>query len=102
MRQSDSSSNSLCNDQVRLAERELSAFIAAVSDLFGAEEARASVEDWLDELELIEISPRSTQRDWRTITIAASVRLANRLNVALHEKRSLSGSATAAKVSPIN
>lgn len=63
-------------------------FIAAVAELFGADQARMSVEDWLDELELMDASPRFTHRDLRDITIAASVRLANRLNVALHRQRS--------------
>ena len=80
MKHRESFSNSSCTDQIHLAERELSAFVAAVSELFGAEEARASAEDWLEKSELMLISPRSTHRDWRMITIAASVRLANRLN----------------------
>jgi len=89
MKQRESFSNSLCTDQMHLAERELSAFKVAVAELFGADEARVSVEDWLDEFELMYASPRSTHRDCRTITIAASVRLANRLNAALHSQRSL-------------
>jgi len=89
MKQSESFSNSSCTDQIHSAERELSAFIAAVVELFGADQARLSVEDWLDEFELMDVPPRSTRRDWRTITIAASVRLANRLNVALHRQTSL-------------
>jgi hypothetical protein len=101
MTQSESFSNSLYTDQVRLAERELSAFIAAVAELFGADHARMSVEDWLDESELLDVLPRSTRRDWRAITIAASVRLANRLNVALHRQRSLGTSTTGTQVSPM-
>ena len=89
MKQSESFFNSSCNDQIHLAEHELSAFVAAVSELFGAEEARVSAEDWLEESELMEISRRSTRRDWRAVTIAASVRLANRLNVVLHRQTSL-------------
>ena len=86
MNQSESFSSASCTDQIQLAVRELSAFVAAVSELFGVEEARVSAEDWLDESELLEISPRSTHTDWRAITIAASVRLASRLNVALHRQ----------------
>ena len=67
MTQSESFSNSLYTDQMHLAERELSAFIAAVAELFGADQARISVEDWLDESGLIDVSPRSTHRDWRAI-----------------------------------
>ena len=101
MTQSESSSNLLCTEQMHLAERELSAFIAAVAELFGADQARMSVEDWLDELELMDVSTRSTHRDWRAITIAASVRLANQLNIALHRPRSLGTSTTDTEVSPI-
>ena len=101
MTQSESFSSSLCTDQVHVAERELSAFIAAVEELFGADQARISTEDWLDESELMDVSPRSTQRDWRAITIAASARLANRLNVVLHRQMSLGTSRTANQVSRI-
>ena len=97
----ESLSNSVYTDQVHLAERELSAFIAAVVELFGADQARMSVEDWLDESGFMEVSPRSTHRDWRAITIAASVRLANRLNVGLHRQRLLGASTTDTQVSPI-
>jgi hypothetical protein len=101
MTQSESFSSSLYTDQMHLAERELSAFIAAVAELFGADQARISVKDWLDESELMDVSPRSTRRDCRAITIAASVRLANRLNVALHRQSSLGTSTTGTEVSPI-
>jgi hypothetical protein len=101
MTQSESFSNPPCTDQIHLAERELSAFIAAVAELFGRDQARMSVEDWLDESELMDVSLRSTHRDWRAITIAASARLANRLNVALHRQRSLDVSTTGSQVSPI-
>jgi hypothetical protein len=86
MKQSDLFSNSSCTDQIHLAQRELSAFIAAVAELFGLEQARVSAQDWLDELELMDVSARSTHRDWRTITIAASVQLANRLKVPVAQR----------------
>jgi len=101
MKESESFSNSSCTDQVHLAERELSAFVAAVAELFGAEQARVSAEDWLDELELMDASPRSTRRDWQAVTIAASVRSANRLNVALHRQTSLRMSTSGTQVPPI-
>ncbi|MGB7600519.1 MAG: hypothetical protein WBM24_09455 [Candidatus Sulfotelmatobacter sp.] len=75
-----------CADQMRLAERELSAFIRAVTQLFGPEEAKLSAEDWLDESELVNSPARSTSRNWRAVTIAASARLANRLAVAQHRR----------------
>ena len=77
-------SNSTYADQVHIGERELSAFIRAVTQLFGPEEAKLSAEDWLDESELMDSPPLSTSRDWRAVTIAASARLANRLAVAQH------------------
>jgi len=69
-----------------MAERELSAFIGAVTQLFGPEEAKLSVEDWLDEAELIDSPPGSTGRDWRAVSVAASARLAKRLTVAPHQR----------------
>ena len=101
MTQGESFSIALYTDHMHLAEREFSAFIAAVAELFGADQARMSVEDWLDELGFMDVSPRSTHRDWRAITIAASVRLANRLNAALHLQRSLGTSTTGTQVSPV-
>jgi hypothetical protein len=86
MNQSELFSNSLYTDQIQLAERELSAFIAAVAELFGAEQARLSAEDWLDESELMDSPLRPSSRDWRTVTVAASARLASRLNVVLHHQ----------------
>ena len=76
--------NSNCAAEVDIAERELSAFIRAVTQLFGSEEAKLSAEDWLDESELMDGPPLSTSRYWRAVTIAASARLANRLAVAQH------------------
>ena len=60
------------------AERELGAFLAAVTELFGADQARRAAEDWLDELELQETFPGDI--DWRPITVAAAIRLAQRLH----------------------
>ena len=56
--------NSTYDDQMHIAERELSAFIRAVSQLFGSEEAKLSAEDWLDETESIDGPPLSTSRNW--------------------------------------
>jgi hypothetical protein len=67
-----------------MAERELGAFISAVTELFGFEQVRPATEDWLDELVLMMTLPGLTSRDWRSITIAASTRLANRVNASSH------------------
>jgi hypothetical protein len=47
-----------------IAERELGAFIRAVTELFGPEQARLAAEDWIDELELMDALPAPTRRDW--------------------------------------
>lgn len=65
---------------MQLADRELSSFIAAVTELYGRQQAELAAEDWLDESELMDGPPRSEERDWRAVTIAASARLANRVN----------------------
>lgn len=80
MKHSESLSSSFYDDEMHLAERELSAFINAVAALYGPEQARLSAEDWLEESELMDIPPRSEVRSWRAVTIAASARLATRVN----------------------
>jgi hypothetical protein len=87
-------------DQIHMAEGELSAFIGAVTQLFGPEQARLAAEDWLDEAELMDSPPRSTSRDWRAVTVAASARLANRI-AAARQDRTLFVASTDTKVSPI-
>jgi hypothetical protein len=62
-----------------MAERELSAFFNAVTQLFGSEQAELSAEDWLQELIEIDGLPTST-REWRLITAKASTRLASRVS----------------------
>ena len=42
--------NPPCADLMTMAERELSAFFNAVTQLFGSEQAELSAEDWLHEL----------------------------------------------------
>jgi hypothetical protein len=100
MNEHQSFSNSIYDEQTHLAERELSAFIIAVTERFGPEQARASTRDWLDESEIIDDPSRSTGRDWRSVTIAASARLASRIDAAQYRQKSLTAS-SATKVSPI-
>ena len=80
MNEHDEFSDSLYEEQSHLAERELSSFIAAVTKLYGPEQAKLSAQDWLDESEVMDSPPRSEERDWRAVTIAASARLANRVS----------------------
>jgi hypothetical protein len=100
MKTEESFSNSTYTDEMHVAERELSAFIGAVTQLFGPEQAKLSAEDWLEESEVTDSPPRSTSRDWRAVTVAASARLAGRLTVELHRRTSLVTS-TDTNVSPI-
>jgi hypothetical protein len=69
-----------------MAEHEFSVFISAVKELHGPKQAQLSAVDGLDELELMDSQPGSTNRDWRAVTIAASARLANRLNAGQHDR----------------
>ena len=69
-----------CSDSLSLAERELAAFVRAVSDSFGSELAEFSAEAWLRELESTTDLPTST-REWRRLTFAASLKLANRMTL---------------------
>jgi hypothetical protein len=91
--------NSTYTDQVHMAEAELSAFMGAVTQLFGSEQARVAAEDWLDESASMDNLARSTTRDWRAVTIAASARLAKRLNISLPRRTPFAASNT--KVSAI-
>ena len=99
MNSDESFDNSIYVDQIHLAERELASFIGAVTELFGPEQARLSAGDWVEESELMDSPPRSTSRDWRAITVAASARLASRMIVA-RDRRALGPSADA-RVPPI-
>ena len=71
--------NSICACLMSMAGRELGAFLSAVTELYGPEQATISAQDWLDELESIDHVPGSATREWRLITMAASARLARRL-----------------------
>jgi len=81
MNERASFSNFGYEEQTHLAEHELSSFIKAVTRLYGPEQAKRSAEDWLDEAELIDSPPRSEPRNWRSVTVAASARLASQMNV---------------------
>ena len=54
-------------DLMVIAERELGAFIRAVTELFGPEQARLAAQDWVDELELTDALPGPTRRDWGSV-----------------------------------
>jgi len=70
--------NPACIEVMTMAERELSAFFNAVTQLFGSEQAELSAEDWLQELIEIDDLPTSVPK-WRSITAKVSTRLASRV-----------------------
>jgi hypothetical protein len=96
----ESFDNSNYADEIYAEDHELSAFVGGVKEMFGSEQARLATKDWLDESELMDSPPRSNSRDWRAVTIAASARLADRLNLGLQGRSPLPAS-TDIKVSPI-
>jgi hypothetical protein len=68
-----------CTEEATTAEQELTAFFKAVMNLFGPEQAELSADDWLNELTATEALP-SSMREWRSITLKASARLAARVS----------------------
>ena len=60
------------------AERELSAFVTAVHQLFGPEQARYAADHWMEELEQTDWISEEQAIDWRAVTIAAAARLVGR------------------------
>jgi hypothetical protein len=66
---------------VTAAERELRAFVCAVTQLYGAEQSKLSAIDWLDEFESINNIQESASYDLRLVTVRAAVRLVDRLFV---------------------
>lgn len=65
-----------------MAERELAAFLCAVTESYGPQQAALSAEDWLAELECLDAQFGLTELDWRRVTVAAAARLAHRLTFA--------------------
>ena len=72
-------SNPRCADFITMAERELSTFFNAVTQLFGSEQAERAAEDWLQELIKIDGLPATT-REWRLITAKVTTRLPGGVN----------------------
>src|ERR1700680_3452494 len=69
------------------AERELSAFVTAVHQLFGAEQARLAADNWMEELARTDWPSESPLIDWREVTIAAAARLVGREKSQLSETK---------------
>jgi hypothetical protein len=60
------------------AERELSAYVAAVNQLFDAEQGRKAAKDWIEELQRTDWPSGVSVIDWRKVTILAAARLVRR------------------------
>jgi hypothetical protein len=60
------------------AERELSAFVTAVHQLFGPEQARYAADNWMEALERTDWLSQAPVIDWRKVTVAAAARLVGR------------------------
>jgi hypothetical protein len=58
------------------AERELLAFVSAVSELFGPEHSRISFESWMQELESTDWPAQQEIPDWRQVSVRAAARIA--------------------------
>jgi hypothetical protein len=78
-KEAPSNQNSACAEVVAMAERELTAFFAAIKELFGSEQADRSAEDWLRELNATDALPSSIH-EWRRITLRVSARTASLVN----------------------
>jgi hypothetical protein len=61
-----------------LAERALSAFVTAVYQLFGAEQASRAADGWIEELERADWPSEAPLIDCRKVTIAAAGRILDR------------------------
>lgn len=68
-----------CAELSAMAERELSAFFKAVTELFGSAQAETSANDWIHELVARDSTPCSV-REWRELTAAAAAQLASRVS----------------------
>jgi hypothetical protein len=74
-----------CAELMTMAQRELTAFIGAVTELFGSDEAMLAAIDWLNELMSMDSLPGSKRRDLRCVTVSAAARLAKRMAVESRE-----------------
>jgi len=60
------------------AERELSAFVTAVNQLFDAEQGREAAKNWIKEMERTDWPSGASVIDWRKVTVATAARLVRR------------------------
>jgi hypothetical protein len=60
-------------------ERELNSFVNSMASLIGPGASRTLTDLWLDELACMECIPGSESFDWRSVSLSASAKLANRV-----------------------
>jgi hypothetical protein len=71
----------LCVDQLLIGvEKELAAFYATVFNMYGVEEARLAVDDWIKALEMVDWPVDGALPNWRQVTIVAADCLATRIS----------------------
>ena len=61
------------------AECEIAAFRAAVTESYGAAQEELAIADWLEAMEAAEWSIPNIMPNWRKFTIAAALKLADRV-----------------------
>jgi hypothetical protein len=69
-----------------LAEKELRAFVHAVDELFGTEQARRSAIDWIHEIEVMNWPVGEAIPNWREATVTASARLCSSYSICERHK----------------
>jgi hypothetical protein len=60
-------------------ERELNSFVSSMESLIGPGASRTLTDLWLDELACMECIPGWESFNWRSVSLSASVKLANRV-----------------------
>jgi hypothetical protein len=73
-------SNPSCAKLMKVAERELSSFVRAITEVFGSEAAFPLGEEWLQQLSSTKLGCSSAEHSLRLITIKTSTRLSEILS----------------------
>ena len=100
MKEHESFSSSIYEEQMHQEELEMYLFICAVTEVFGPVQAEFASEAWLEEADLIDAPPLSNSRNWRSVTMAAAARLSNPID-ATEPPPNFSTSYSDTRVSPI-
>lgn len=66
-------------DLLRTAERELSAFYAAILRRYGPEEARKAAFDWIEEMETMDFPLDGVDPNWRHVSVVTADCVASRV-----------------------